>query len=239
MADSKENDLTKRIFSSLANLTGVRFWTQKDGEDDALGLEASELISSEVVVEDSLLDYQALTPKGFALSVATAARKGIISTASASDIEDEISDKALTSGQQSTLRSEWAKAYDSANALGKAKVWQEDGIGEDSTEPLSYKFTICFHTNKPDATAKLYYPVPFVVPSGKRIVQLVVNGIFNTASVYGNISNEYHSVYGSNKEIPMGTGFKLVIPLDGTPVYIQSNIAGMQSCTLDVLVILR
>lgn len=93
MADSRAKDLAKRAISSLASLTGVRLWSDKDGEADAKGIEVPELLNSGAVAEGSAIDYQAVTPKGFAASVATTSRKGIVEKATSAEMTSGASDK--------------------------------------------------------------------------------------------------------------------------------------------------
>lgn len=105
MADSIVQSLTKRAFSSLADLTGVRIWSGKGSESDALGLEVPELLTSDIIT-DASLDYKALTGKGFNASVATEGRLGITKHASAAQID------AGTAGNLVVIASQLKRKYD-------------------------------------------------------------------------------------------------------------------------------
>lgn len=236
--DSRVQQLTKRAITSLASITGVRLWSGKTGDADekALGVELPELLSSSIVA-GTTIDYKGLTPKGFYNSVATTSRKGIVEHAAEAEIPTETTGKVITSDLQEAMREHWASASDNAegggNQLGRPKVWQQDGIGEGETTPSAYKFTICFNVNKPDTTTKVYYPVPFSIPTGKKILFAKINGLYvgQTAGVIDNL----YVISTVNGEIQLGSStFKIVFPGTTSPVYIQNSRSGKSSCILDV-----
>jgi hypothetical protein len=119
MANSKVQDLTKRVFSSLANLTGVRLWSGKTGEANALGIELPELLSSSAVADDSALDYKMLTPKGFALSTALTTRKGINRLSTDAEVTAKTGTGQIKSDQQGLMQTQWFKDWFVANGSVK------------------------------------------------------------------------------------------------------------------------
>jgi len=244
MADSKAQGLAKRTLDSLAAITGVRLWSGKTGDPNlerAQGVEMSEFVSSDIV-ENTDIDYKALTPKGFYQSVATEDRKGIAELATDAEIASEASGKFLEAADQAKMREHWAKASAVSNQLGRPKMWKQDGIGEGETVPIAYKFTINFNTLKGDTTTKVYYPQPFTMPSGKRILYAVINGVYASSQGIGNAATNNASIDTtlSTKNIHMGSsGFQLVFPASTAPMYISiTNLSGRFSCVLDIFAII-
>lgn len=88
MADSRIKDLSDEIISSeLDSLLDTLYIAADDGTfTDAHKVLWKTLLSNEIVEQDSEIDTHALTPKGFAASVASLSRRGIVRFATASEI---------------------------------------------------------------------------------------------------------------------------------------------------------
>ena len=127
MADSLVQNLTKRVLDSLANLTGVRLWSGKTGETDALGIEASEFISSDIVADTSV-DYKALTPKGFYNSTMTTTRKGVGQLALDADVTAQTGTGLLNSVHQVLIKAQCFRDWFIANGLPTFYVRSQDDL---------------------------------------------------------------------------------------------------------------
>lgn len=111
MANSRAYDLQKKIFSSLADLVGVRIWSDKDGDLDARGIEVSELLDSAVVEDVSPKDYVALTPAGLKATTASFSRSGIVELSTTPEIQDKTGIGVLKSSNQYTMQEQWLKDW--------------------------------------------------------------------------------------------------------------------------------
>lgn len=116
MADSKAQDLVKRALIDLASITGVRLWSGKTGELNALGVELSELLTS-AIVTDGAIDYKALTAKGFWDSIMTESRRGVGTYATDSEIEGKTTDALIRAGKQDIMQAQWYKDWGVANSV--------------------------------------------------------------------------------------------------------------------------
>jgi len=189
MADSKAQDLVKRVFSSLADLTGVRLWSGKGAEPDALGLEVSEILSSDIVTAASNPDYKALTPKGFRDSVMDESERGVGIYANDTSINNKSGDSLLRAGKQGVMQTQWIKDWFRRNASASIKPIYE--ANAEDADMVSLSFNANFHAENL-ASITDYYFAP-TLPTGKtyKLVYytiLVNNGIFTN---YSNAAIEY------------------------------------------------
>ena len=219
MADSRVENLVKRVFTSLADLTGVRLWSGKTGESDALGLEVSELLSSDVVADDSI-DFKALTPKGFNASTMTEARKGVGEIASDAEITNKTTSNILTSSKQSVMQTQWWKDWHESN--GQPNEWGADDV--DSPSAISYDS----HLNKVMVGgASELIGAPFF--SGKRndsICFMYSVSIESYDSTSGFVTLKYTGslasvlIYSNG-----GVQISFTLSADGRWIYVHSSIS--------------
>lgn len=154
MANSLVQNLAKRAFLSLADLTEVRLWSGKGAEPNALGLEVVELLSSEIVADDSI-DYKSLTPKGFNASIATEARKGIQRLATDAEINNKEEVGLLNSADQIPMQAQWNKDW-----------FEKEGIpnnvkADSFTTPHAMKFDVnFFNTIASTTSVSISKPLP-------------------------------------------------------------------------------
>lgn len=202
MADSKANDLVKRVWTTLAELVGVRIWTQKDGEPDALGLDVSELLTSDVVQNNSN-NYQALTPQGFYNSAATYNRRGTVFTALAADVISKSGTGSLLSAQQGIMQTQWKKDLFDANgrpsvdhrnvsdlsANGGALSWSSNWAGDlgagdrvilspsiTGARFLSISFTYTITLGTYGLGSAILFFQPIIGTGSDRLILVYING---------------------------------------------------------------
>ena len=227
MADSRAQGLTKRTIDTLAKITGVRLWSGKTGDPDekALGVEMSEMISSAIVAEGSAIDYQGMTPKAFALSVATESRKGIAMEASAANIAAETADKMLQANHQEAMRASWGTCETEITHLGQPKTWNQSEHGS------AYIWNVAFDEVKADTTTTTYK----ISPVNRRFYHVMVSGVyFSDYYGGGSIDNQYLLIDSIDSFITFGgANFKLIFPHDAEP-YIQSTAVGSIICALTI-----
>lgn len=107
MADSRAYQLAKKTITALSQLTGVCFWTDKSGDGAAQHIVLAELLKTNTVEEGSNVDYQMVTPKAFAASVATTERKGIVEIATPEEIANKTANKVIQASDQTAMQTQW------------------------------------------------------------------------------------------------------------------------------------
>lgn len=245
MADSKAQDLTKRIISSLASITGVRLWSGKSGDPDlekAQGVELSELFSSAAPSQGSTVNYIALTPKGFDLGFnarqATEEVKGIVELASGAEVASETAGKVLQSDQQDTMRELWGKAKqftEADNQQGRPRFYHTAGVGEGGSSPVSHKITVCFNVTKPDTTTKSYFFSPI---SGRHSICKITGIAYSALYSIKELNNIYINCVSGTQEVQLNSNnFKLVFPNTGPPYILITGVAGIFNISMDVWII--
>ena len=234
MGDSKANGLVKRVFSSLADITGVRIWSQKDGEDDALGIEMSETLSSNIVADGSTLDFKALTPKGFAASVATETRKGIVELATDAEVLSETSSKIVTADQQAKQRANWWNAK-TGDQYGMSKIPHTEDAGR------VFKFTYTLYYLSDGSTKTFYIFDTTKIATGKRLMYLTIAGIYDYINARNKIDNVFlDAVSGAELRFNNDNDFKLVVPGSTSPPYILiTNTVGYHMLSFDVYAVAK
>jgi hypothetical protein len=227
MADSKAQSLAKRTLNNLAAITGVRLWSGKAGDPNleaAQGVEMSEFVSSDIVAEGSAIDYKALTPKGFAASVATTARKGIVEKSTDAEIPTETADKFLDSAKQPAMRAHWNK---SITASGEPKSFTQQTNGD------SYALNVALSDNKPDATVKTYQFCPFT----RAANHIQVSGIvFSDAYGVHVLDNVYVAIDAPKFIFLGGSGLYIFMNTEVAP-YILCQVAGVFVVSLTIRIL--
>ena len=135
MANTRCKDLVQRTINSLASITGVRLWSDKDGETEALGIDLPDLLSDDIVAEGSSIDYKAVTPKGFAASVATTSRKGIVEKATSTEVTNGTADKFVDAAQLKGVKDDLEDYADAKMIHGSYHV------GDLNTSQVNYTIT--------------------------------------------------------------------------------------------------
>lgn len=214
MADSRAKDLVKRTLSSLADITGVRLWSDKSGDSDAKGIELSEFVSSDVVANTSI-DYKALTPKGFYNSTASTNRRGVVSLASLTDIENRVGAYGLTANNVNDLIEETRKDFYSQNGVAQ-KSTHYGGAGVDKATVSTY----CNSTNS--APQWYYFKINPNLPTGTTIRAATV--ILSMYAGNGNyITGTYTVSGGADSSKSISADWNLDISADGTGLVIQNK----------------
>ena len=222
MADSKANSLTKRVFSSLSNITGVRLWSQKDGETDALGLELSELLSSEIVEEEESITYKALTPRGFRNSQQTTARNGISRASTEAEVIAKATPTALLSSDQTIMQTQWKKDF--FEKSGVPNTYRADSL----TNPTGMQFVCNIST---DITAGGVYHISPSIPSGLKIRYASIQyaaSLMNTFPNAGFTTLKYSGVEVYSPIVSIAAVSKVYVALEaaGSRLYIHSQATG-------------
>lgn len=216
MADSKVQDLGKRVLSSLANLTGVRLWSGKTGEANALGIEASEFISSAVVADDSI-DYKALTPKGFNTSIMTETRRGVGTYAGDTDINAKTGEGLLRSSKQSVMQAQWKKDFFEVNSV--PNTYRTDSF----SSPHAMSFDVNMYI--PSVGNNTYYTLSPSLPTGKTFHTIYAHIVLkSTVSAVPRVGT-YKITYASGEAyvIVDNSLYRLGIRSDGRSIFFYKN----------------
>lgn len=236
MADSKVQDLVKRTLSSLAELTGVRLWSGKTGESDALGVEMSELLSSAQVTAADNPDYLCLTPKGFRNSQMSETERGVGIWAADSDIQTKTGNLLLRSGKQEVMQAQWHVDWFIRNAGASVKpIYEANAEGADM---YAMTFNANFRiTNFP--TGSDYYFSP-ELPTGKQFKSIYFSIIARSSSLFG-VSTKGITYSGGRIETNLGSSsnMNLGISADGRNIFFNTLAASPDdyiiSCRMNVI----
>lgn len=234
MADSKVQDLTKRVLSSLANLTGVRIWSGKTGESDALGIEMSELLSSSPVTGADNPDYKALTPKGFRDSVMTETERGVGSFADDTAIAAKTGDTLLRSGKQAEMQEQWKKDFFIKDT--NETVYGVYRANADDTDMGALNFeATCFMDNFGAGASRIISPP---LPAGKVFKAIYYSLLLKKTGTGLFYTTAYLEYNGSSVSAPIGaSNCSVDISSDGRTVSIFGDVTTVRDYWLSARVL--
>ncbi|MBK8807761.1 MAG: hypothetical protein IPO21_14400 [Bacteroidales bacterium] len=191
MADSRAYQLAKKTITALSHLTGVCFWTDKSGDSAAQHIVLAELLKTTAVEEASTVDYQMVTPKAFAATVATTDRKGIVELATQEEIASKASNKVIQSSDQTAMQTQWISDW--FRKEGEPNIYYYAGYA------MAWQMVDFINTMSIGSTA----PLSPMLESART---------FDSALVTLLVSSNLGEAYGIYK-IPAGAGIKTTVPV--------------------------
>lgn len=209
MADDKRTyDLTAITASELSSLLSTLELDIDDpsfsaGESKRLAL--SLLLSSGLVAEGSTIEHLALTPKGFALSVATSSRNGIVKTADASDISSGTSGKMVDAAQ---LKS----SVDAALQIPSIQFMLWGGVSSSGVASSPYGGSLTFTSSKlstgqyqvnHNLGSSTYFVFPWITRTNTVSNQNKIGGIYK--------SDNYFKIDTGDDSSPNDAAFDFVL----------------------------
>lgn len=238
MADSKVQDLVKRTITNLAQITGVRFWSGKTGELNALGVELSELLTSAVVPSSGAADYLILTPAGFAASLATIYARGIVQLAGTTQVAAKVSDNVLTAASQVNMQAQWKKDFFVKNQYAPVTAIT-DSDDWNTMKTISYQVSGSKSLSGGSIGNSLYlHPLELEAVS-RSFSDIYISFLYKVDSIIIHATEYIDMPAGSVKSLSYGSGVTLVLDAYNHVIRIYASSGTFASVSATINAIIR